>query len=144
MADRLGAARERVAAGVVAVLAAEAARDAATDAAAWAAADAELRLQREALAEAHAELARRTRGAKADASQALAAELASLAAPLVAHVDAVLAGARALHRAVSLARARDLRVPQAYGRLPDAAERGLEGFRLRLLALTGARRDDAA
>jgi hypothetical protein len=95
-------------------------------------ADAELRLRREALAEAHADLRRLEREARGGAQQRFDAELRAMAARVAGDLDAVLAGALALHRAVSLARGRDLRIGQEYAPLPREAERLLEGWRTRL------------
>lgn len=73
-------------------------------------------------------------------------DLRALAGHLRADVDAVLSGALALRRAISLARARSLRTPSGTT-LPADAERLLEGWRYRLRVLAGevrAGEDDAA
>jgi len=152
MQERLEAARDRVAALVETVQRAQARRAEllaeGADAAAQRGAEAELRLQREALEVARGELARLEREAKAQATRALEAELAEMAARVLRDVDAVLAGALAMRRAVGLAHARGLRAPVGVT-LPADTERLLAAWRWRLRRIAGEREsgrdfDDAA
>lgn len=151
MTDRLEAARDRVAELVERVHRAHAAQEAAADDASRRGADAELRLLREALAQARADLVLVERQARGDAQARFERELRDLAARIAADVDRVLAGALDLHRLVSLGEARGLRVgSERKPTLPRDLERGLAGWRDRLRRVAAGRRvrgqgfDDAA
>jgi len=141
-------ARARVADLVATVQRARAARDAATDDAARRGAEAELHLQREALEVARDDLAQLERASRQAAQEDFNAELRSLADRIAADVDALLADAHALHRIVSMAEGRGLRV-QAVRKptLPRDLARQLEGRRARLRRVSAGQRmdfDDAA
>lgn len=144
MTDRLEAARDRVAGLVERVHRAHAAREGAADEGQRRAAEAELRLTRAALEQARADLVMLEKRDRCAAQERFEGELRDLAARTLADVDRVLANALALHRAVTVAAGRGLRIgTDRRPTLPRDAERALEGFRDRLRRVAAGRRERA-